>query len=290
MKICNYLLAIILTLLFYSCKKYTEYEFYDYDEPVVVDFDYTNYENGKVSFKNLTTGPVENATWLWDFGDGTISNEKSPTHAYTIKGLYLVKLSIELDINKKMDNTKTIYVSDIYYSFTDTRDGHTYKYIKIGNDYWMIENLAYKPVYGNYRAYNNDESNVEDYGYLYDWETARNACPEGWHLPIYKEWLDLINYLGGENIAGGKMKETGLFYWTYPNTGADNSSGFSALPGGMFDENGNFSNLYYNGYWWCATEVSAGNSYCYKLNYNTKKITWDNTNKLLGLSVRCVKD
>jgi uncharacterized protein (TIGR02145 family) len=80
---------------------------------------------------------------------------------------------------------------------TDKRDGKTYKTVKIGNQVWMAENLAFKPSSGNYWAYDDDNSNVAKYGYLYDWETALDVCPAGWHLPSDKEWPVLTDYLGG---------------------------------------------------------------------------------------------
>jgi len=124
-------------------------------------------------------------------------------------------------------------------TFTDARDNHVYKWVGIGEQVWMAENLAYKPSSGNYWAYNNDQNNITIYGYLYDWETACNVCPSGWHLPSDAEWTKLTNYLGGEEIAGGKLKAT--TGWNSPNSGADNSSGFSGLPGGSRDTFGFFN-------------------------------------------------
>ena len=169
-------------------------------------------------------------------------------------------------------------------TFTDTRDGHTYKYIKIGNQYWMAENLAYKPSSGNYWAYDNDENNVATYGYLYDWETAYNVCPAGWHLPTDAEWQELIDYLGGDNIAGGKMKEIGTKHWRSPNTGANNRSGFSARPGGFRDnDDGTFYELGTNGNWWSDT------NHYHTLDYGRVAV-YDNYDESFGFSVRCVRD
>ena len=110
---------------------------------------------------------------------------------------------------------------------TDKRDGKTYKTVKIGTQEWMAENLAYKPSSGNYWAYDDDNSNVAKYGYLYDWETAKKVCPSGWHLPSDEEWTTLTDYLGGEDVAGTKMKSTSG--WKEDGNGT-NESGFSALP------------------------------------------------------------
>lgn len=119
----------------------------------------------------------------------------------------------------------------LYDTFADKREGQIYYCIQIGDQLWMAENLAYKTNTGCW-AYKNEENNVSIYGYLYNWETACNVCPEGWHLPSNDEFYILINYLGGSTIAGGKMKRTGTTYWKSPNAGATNSSGFTALPGG----------------------------------------------------------
>ena len=91
-------------------------------------------------------------------------------------------------------------------TFTDSRDGKTYKYVTIGKQVWMAENLAYAPSSGNYWAYHNNSSNVAKYGYLYDWQTSKNVCPTGWHLPTDEEWQELIDFAGGKDDAGTKLK------------------------------------------------------------------------------------
>ena len=181
-------------------------------------------------------------------------------------------------------------------SFIDSRDGKTYKTVIIGNQEWMAENLAYAPSSGNFWAYDNNEANAEIYGYLYDWETAKEVCPNGWHLPSSQEWTELLDYLGGEEVSGGKLKSTGTIEagtgkWRDPNTGATNQTGFSALPGGNRDENGNFDNLGYDGYWWSSTEHSTADRALYRYIYHNS-IDIDNfpDYKEVGFSVRCVKD
>ena len=145
-------------------------------------------------------------------------------------------------------------------TFKDSRDGKVYKTVKIGEQVWMAENLAYAPASGNYWAYDNDDANVEIYGYLYDWQTAKNVCPAGWHLPSDEEWTELTDYLGGN--AGGKLKATGTIgsgtgLWYAPNTGATNETGFTALPGGYRYGDGAFDYVGYHGYWWSATGLNT---------------------------------
>jgi uncharacterized protein (TIGR02145 family) len=173
--------------------------------------------------------------------------------------------------------------------FTDSRDGKTYKTVEIGNQTWMAENLAYKATGGCW-AYDNSESNVAIYGYLYDWETAKNACPQGWHLPSDSEWTILTNYLGGESVAGGKLKDVGKSYWKSPNTGASNETGFTALPGGFRSNNGTFSYIRGGGLWWSSSEYSALNAWYSYVGVDNSNLNRFTFGKDYGFSVRCVKD
>ena len=125
-------------------------------------------------------------------------------------------------------------------TFADSRDGKTYKTVKIGTQTWMAENLAFK-YDGGCLAYKDSTKYVTVYGYLYNWETAMKVCPAGWHLPTDAEWTTLTTYLGGEGAAGVKLKSTSIR--VNPNEGAANSSGFTALPGGFRDYHGTFGNI-----------------------------------------------
>jgi uncharacterized protein (TIGR02145 family) len=147
---------------------------------------------------------------------------------------------------------------------------------------------------------NNDETaNKNKYGALYNWYTVNTnkLCPRGWHVPTDAEWTKLTDYLGGENVAGGKLKETGTTHWESPNTGATNESGFTALPGGernfagAFDISG--SNAIYfrsNGCWWSSTEQYDFNAY-YRRLYNALNEVYSSLSaKQFGYSVRCLRD
>lgn len=178
-------------------------------------------------------------------------------------------------------------------TFKDSRDGKVYKTVKIGDQIWFAENLAYKTK-SDCWAYNNDDRNIAKYGYLYYWKAAKQACPQGWHLPTEAEWSELISYLGGNNAAGGKMKATTL--WNSPNTGATNESGFSALPAGSCGIGGfaklEFCRIGELCFWWSATKND--NSIIplvYMLNYNEATIVQTSGDSMLeSYSVRCVKD
>ncbi|MCX6328376.1 MAG: fibrobacter succinogenes major paralogous domain-containing protein [Bacteroidia bacterium] len=173
-------------------------------------------------------------------------------------------------------------------TFVDSRDGKTYKTVKIGTQTWMAENLAFKAKSG-WWIFGNYTDMAADYGYLYDWETAKNACPSGWHLPSDDEWTTLTIYLGGDSVAGGKLKEEGTKHWMMVNTGATNESGFTALPGGNRFIGGGFDYIGYTGIWWSSTENKNSVRTMYIYN-DSKRVSRYYTNKRFGYSVRCLQD
>jgi uncharacterized protein (TIGR02145 family) len=142
--------------------------------------------------------------------------------------------------------------------------------------------------------YENNASNGSSYGKLYNWYTAtdsRGICPQGWHVPTDSEWTTLTNYLGGKNDVGGKMKVTGTTYWQSPNTGATNSSGFFALPGGARNIDGSFYSVRKSAVFWSATENGASYDAWYRVLYNNDSGVYSNyTRKSHFASVRCLKD
>jgi len=240
-----------------------------------------------VNFTDQSTGNP--TSWTWDFGDGINSSAQSPNHTYNKPGSYTVKLKIAANgdtaIAKQANLIKVISNEG---TFTDSRDGQTYKTIKIGSQTWMAQNLNYKT--GNSWWYNNDPNNGAIYGRLYRWDSAQTACPDGWHLPRENEWKTLFNVLGGESSAGGKMKETGTAHWSYPNTGASDSVGFKALPGGI-ESNGKFYNIGDWGNWWSSTSDSYPTLAIHvELLNDSKGVTMGTSPKSLGYSVRCVKN
>jgi len=173
--------------------------------------------------------------------------------------------------------------------FSDTRDGKEYKTVKIGDQCWMSENLAFKTT-GDCWIYEGIEDYAETYGYLYNWEAAKNVCPDGWHLPSDAEFEKLSNFLGGPDAAGGKLKEAGTTHWKSPNAGATNSSGFSALSAGMSGDNE------YKGYLGLMTFFSSSDDdgdvrVVARALYSAKgEFTRYGILKEKGISVRCIKD
>jgi uncharacterized protein (TIGR02145 family) len=170
---------------------------------------------------------------------------------------------------------------------TDSRDGQVYPTVQIGSQCWLQKNMNYST--GNSWCYNND-TYCDTYGRLYDWQTALGACPSGWHLPGDSEWTALTDFLGGDSIAGGKMKEAGTAHWVSPNTGATNSSGFTALPGGYRYFNGYFDYLTNYGFYWSSTEYSSTYAWHRTLYYIVENVNRDYNLKTHGFSVRCVHD
>ena len=231
------------------------------------------------------------------------------THPNKAKRLYAIKNGFERakKTEKTKVETKVIYVeketdkvikeefkssSNITSgSLYDNRDGKEYKTVKIGNQTWMAENLAYKAESGNYWAYDNDYTNVSKFGYLYDWETANEVCPANWHLPTKKEWFNLIHYLGGKDQANSKMK--GKFGWKNNGTG-NNESGFNGLPGGIVTTvyNGKkFGNINHKAHWWSSTN-EYGRAMTLVLNGHYESVDYGSSHigGGVGVSIRCIKD
>ena len=193
-------------------------------------------------------------------------------------------------------------------------DGNIYHTVTIGTQVWMVENLkttkyrdgtAIPNVTGSTAwaalttgaqcDYNNTASNSTTYGKLYNWYTvgdSRNIAPTGWHVPTDAEWTTLTDYLGGESVAGGKLKEAGTAHWLSPNTGATNETGFSALPGGYRGNyGGTFDNLGSDGSWWSATEYNTSFAWYRRMYSADSGVYRDNFYyKTNGFSVRCVRD
>jgi len=198
-----------------------------------------------------------------------------------------------------------IFNPDLTYETVTDIDNNIYKTITIGNQVWMAENLKVthyrdgspiqKNIYdktGSYYNYNNNEYWTSSNGRLYNWyavTNTKNIAPVGWHIPTDNEWTILVNYLNGEFVAGGKLKETGTLHWLSPNTEANNQSGFSALPSGFvnYDE---YSNMGKYSYFWSVDESSATNAWSRYLFYGYAKSYRASNNKDFGFSVRCIKD
>jgi uncharacterized protein (TIGR02145 family) len=191
------------------------------------------------------------------------------------------------------------------------RDGNVYKTFVIGTQTWMAENLKTTkfndgtPIplitdtttWSNlttpaYCWYKNDPFYKNPYGALYNWYTVNTGklCPTDWHVPSDTEWTVLTDYLGGESIAGGKLKS--ITGWNNPNTGATNETGFAALPGGYRLSSGGYFYpiLGNNGTWWSSTQIDKGWAWDRLMYFNSSNVQKIFITNASGLSVRCVRD
>jgi len=195
-------------------------------------------------------------------------------------------------------------------TFKDARDGHVYQWVKIGDQVWMAENLAYLPsvnksakfsktspyyyVYG-YEGESVDAAqatgNYAAYGVLYNWPAAMTACPTFWHLPSHEEWTTLTVFLGDGKVAGAKLQEAGTSHWE-GSTGATNESGFSALPAGVRSLSYGFLSLHELAQFWTATEYTEyeeSGAWYWVLTQNNfvePHYSWTH----MGNSVRCLQN
>jgi uncharacterized protein (TIGR02145 family) len=202
-------------------------------------------------------------------------------------------------------------------------DGNVYHEVAIGPQIWMAENLKTtkyrngdpipnvadgtaweKLTSGAYCYYKNDTANIRTFGMLYNWyavNDSRNIAPAGWHVATDAEWSAMRSWLGGELVAGGKLKSRGTFtivdanltptpYWETPNTGASNAVGFTALPGGYRYYGAVFNSVAYAGYWWSSTAFDSGTAWCRYISNGSAEIFSSHIDKELGFSVRCIKD
>jgi len=190
------------------------------------------------------------------------------------------------------------------YSFKDDRDGNNYKYVKIGDQFWFAENLAYLPnVNGRIDGSNDvpryyiygfdgtntisakESSNYHTYGVLYNWKAAIIACPKGWHLPSKDEYMRLVDYFGSSGKPGIKLKS---FTSWKNNSGGTNTSGFSALPSGKRDATSTYVGIGRFAHFWLATETKYGAYYGILGSGPDSGINGES--KRSGFSVRCIKD
>jgi len=214
--------------------------------------------------------------------------------------------------------------SDAKGEFKDTRDSKVYKWVKIGEQVWMAENLNFtgsgiqhitdgsewynNEDYDGWCYYENNENYGNTYGVLYQWEAAKKACPSGWHLPTDEEWTQLENYLeengysydgvvGNSGIAkslatdnGWKISDSKGAVGNSDYSEMRNKTGFSALPSGDRDNIGDFGYLGSYGGWWSATENGSNYANIRSLFYSYTGVSRGGYNKSSGISVRCVRD
>jgi len=192
-------------------------------------------------------------------------------------------------------------------------DGNLYPVVQIGQQMWMAENLKttryndgsvipFAPDKATWEVlatgqcycwYNDSKETYKNpYGALYNWHTINSGklCPSGWHVPDNDDWTTLVNFLGGEAAAGGKLKETGTAHWNSPNTGATNESGFTALPGGFRFGHGLFDGFGWHCIFWSSTEYNSDYAWGYAVTFDNNSVGKGGNNKMEGFSIRCIRD
>jgi uncharacterized protein (TIGR02145 family) len=231
------------------------------------------------------------------------------------KTVYLLAGMMFFLINRCDQEDSPIIVPPNTGTVTDI-DGNTYKTIRIGDQWWMAENLrttryrngdSISLVSGSSEwiqtdtgaccYYGNDSGNIRTFGRLYNWYAVKDIrimAPAGWHIPSDAEWTILAAFLGGDSVAGGKLKEGGYLHWASPNSGGTNETGFTAPAGGY--RTGTVSGAYYGlgqyGNWWSSSRLENDSPYAWarELGYQHAKIITINLDLNNGCSVRCVKD
>jgi len=251
--------------------------------------------DGSGSYDN--EDPTSDLQVRWDFdGDGSWDTgwdyDKTENHQYSSEDTYTVKMEVKDTEGLTDYTTNQVLVENPSPCDGITQfeyGGQIYHTVEIGTQCWMKENINYET--GNSWCYDNDPSNCETYGRLYNRNTALIVCPSGWHLPDKDEWDVLVEHLGGNNIAGGEMKEVGYSHWKQPNTGATNSSNFTALPGGHgYSDYPPFTGITKFALFWSYSTYGPNGGWARILSYNDKEIERDHKHKDHRCSVRCIKD
>ena len=241
-----------------------------------------------------------------------VDNGKKETTDLRVLSTEINNTVKDSSIPSQVDNgkKKTSSIMPIVYGEVKDIDGNIYKTVKIGSQDWMAENLKVTkfndgtsipfstkvnwkewsnpaPAYCWYD--DNETANKSIYGALYNWYAVNTSklCPIGWHVPSDDEWNTLTTFLGGWEVAGGKLKETGSNHWKSPNASATNETGFTALPGGMRSNTIMYNLIGESGLWWSSTDSSANSKV---LGSSFGSVAKSNNSKFRDLSIRCLKD
>jgi uncharacterized protein (TIGR02145 family) len=309
----KYLISVFfllcLSVVRVSAQTLTNIDFFAEGKKVIITYDLADCEPGefydvtlnfveqstlKVTVPKTISGDIKKITCgskriVWDIG----------TDLSSLSGRFYPELEV-----KKADKNS---VTDI--------DGNTYKTVQIGTQVWMAENLKTAKyndgtmilnvkkrkqwsnlTTGAWAYYKNDATNNLKYGKLYNWFAVspttngnKNVCPTGWHVSTDAEWTVLTDYLGGESIAGDKMKDVGTRSWKGSNSNS-NTSLFTGLPGGYRSATGSYRSFGNYGYWWSSAENNTGNAWYRGLDGSSGGADRNYCDKKNGFSVRCLRD
>jgi len=172
-------------------------------------------------------------------------------------------------------------------TFTDSRDGHVYHWVKTGTQAWMTENLKFNAPAGSW-AYNSDSANEENFGRLYSWKAAQSACPKGWHVPSEKEWGAMRESLGSD--AGLKIQSMDTIGKSHVKAGKPNPAAASTLLSGVRHPDGSFTGLNSWGGCWTSGKVNDTVATNILFAKGSKDVGFSTNDKTAGFSVRCVRN
>jgi uncharacterized protein (TIGR02145 family) len=251
---------------------------------------------------NQTISGIKRFSGTISAGDSPITNVGEPHYA--------TDAANKAYVDEVMSQLNTLKNTVIAGGIATDMEGNRYNTVSIGLQVWMAENLKTTHYRngdsipniikgslwcslssGAWCNYENISRFGETYGKMYNFFAVtdlRGLCPSGWHVPSINEWIQMVDYLGGEDVAGGKLKEAGFEHWLTPNEGATNESGFTALPGGRRDCESVY--IGYLGTWWSATQEDQYNARGFTIQQGSAGAMKDNGMKQEGSYVRCVKD
>jgi len=296
-------------------------------KPDIVNLKETNITSSSVTLNGIVDGHDLSTNVTFEYGTtlsygSTAIAVGSPitnkdTLIASITGLtpstiyhYRVVAVNDLGTTNGADSTFKTVITGIQGTVADN-SGNVYNTIGIGYQVWMTENLKAtqyndgttielvekdtswaKLITPAYCWYNNEISNKNTYGALYNWYAVNTTklCPSGWHVPTNADYNILIDFVGGAMNGGGKLKETGTAHWNSPNSGATNEYSYNALPGGKRNENGIFDFVGTEGNWWSGSNYSTLTASYLNMLFNNSLSLQGYTNKKNGMSVRCVKN
>lgn len=224
---------------------------------------------------------------VWQVYSGDYGDNMNADDSVTMGFLVCTILGFENSIEDcVLNGLNGLMANEMKNRLLDRRDWKIYKTTVIKSQVWMAENLRYDSEGGHTYCFNDDKANCRKYGRLYNYYAAKNACPDGWHLPSKAEWLTLINELGGEAAAGKALKSTSG--WKSEGNGNDDYK-FSALPVGY-----SIKNTYYSmdeeTQFWASTGYGGNYFYLVSLNFDNDSAAVRPRADRYGLSIRCLKD
>jgi len=276
---------------------------------ITISYDVDDVDGGEVyievfaSDDNGDTWDYDISTTSGDIGTVAVGTGKSiawdfgADHPDTYTNQLVVKITAEDEV------------------FLTDYDGNVYETVRINGKLWTKTNLKVthyrngvaipevldNSAWGNltsgaYTYCNGDENNTVTYGLLYNWyavDDSRSIAPEGWHVATNDEWQAMVDYLGGDSVAGGKLKEAGLTHWSSPNIGATNQTGFTGLPAGFRDSYGGYGGLTdYTHFWTSSMVTFLGQTKPseWRLHTSESRIVRIDGYEKNGFSVRLVRD